>query len=277
MIRIVFFHIFLIFPIVLNAQINNIAISQKLSMHSAVSDNSIDAIAILSNQAAALSIDGLNYGMLAEKKYLTNELNQMIFFISKKYSKNGVTIIQDYNGFSESYCMQTSFGFTKYISDNTSLGLRFNYLFRHIKGNQNSKFIGSEISLKKQLSKYVKTGLVIINPQSVFSKENNSFNETNFYFKWGFLYDVSKQFYLFLDLMKPERGQLGLVGGCTYSFNKKVDAMYSFSFQEMSNRLSLGFNIKKMKIKLMNSFHPQLGYSPSIMLLSNLNNKIIIN
>jgi len=32
-----------------------------------------------------------------------------------------------------------------------------------------------------------------------------------------------------------------------------------------------------MKIKLMSSFHPHLGYSPSIMLLSNLNTKLVGN
>lgn len=277
MLRIVVFHFFLIFPIILNAQINNIAITQKLSMHTAVSYNINDAGTILSNQAAGLSIDGLNYGMLAEKKYLMNELNQLVFFISKKYGKNGVTVIQDYIGFSESYCVQTTFGFTKYISENTSIGIRFNYFFRHIKGIQNSKSIGGEISLIKQLSKDVKTGLIIINPQSVFRKENNSLKDNEFFYKWGLLYDVSKQFYLFLDLMKPESGQLGIIGGCAYNFNKKIDAIYSFSVHEMSNRFSIGFNLKKMKIKLMSSFHPQLGYSPSIMLLSNLNNKISAN
>jgi hypothetical protein len=93
-------------------------------------------------------------------------------------------------------------------------------------------------------------------------------------FKWGLLYDVSKQFYLFIDVIKPEMEQIGIVGGCAYNFNKRVDAMFSFSVQEMSNRFCIGFNLSKMKIKLMSSFHPQLGYSPSIMLLSNLNSKI---
>ena len=274
MIRLGFMLIFLIFSMDLHAQINNIANSQKLSMHAAVSDNVIDAGIILSNQAAGLAIDGLNYGMLAEKKYLLNELNQIVFFISKNYGKNGMTVIQDYNGFSESYCMQTSFGFTKDISDNTSIGIRFNYFFRHIKGHQNSKSIGGELSLIKQLSKELKTGLIIINPQCIFSKKNNSFYENDFFFKWGLLYDVTKHFYLFLDFIKLQSGQLGIVGGCTYNFNKSVDAMFSFSVHEMSNRLSVGFNLKKMKIKLMSTFHPQLGYSPSIMLLSSLNNKM---
>jgi hypothetical protein len=263
--------------IVLHAQLNNIVISQKLSMHSAVSNNIVDATSLLSNQAAGLAIEGLNYGVIAEKKYLLSELNQLIFFVSKNYGKNAVTIIQDYNGFSESYCMQTSFGFTKYISDNTSLGLRFNYLLRHIKGNFNSRSIGGEISLKQKLTKDLQTGLILINPQSIFSKKNSQLSGNEYCFKWGLLYDVSKQFYVFLDFIKTEREQLGIIGGCKYNFIKGVDAMYSFSVHEMNNRLSIGFNLNKMKIKLMSSFHPQLGYSPSLILLSNLNSKIDIN
>jgi hypothetical protein len=263
--------------IVLHAQLNNIVISQKLSMHSAVSNNVVDATSLLSNQAAGLTIEGLNYGVIAEKKYLLSELNQLIFFASKNYGKNAVTIIQDYNGFSESYCMQTSFGFTKYISDNTSLGLRFNYLLRHIKGNFNGKSIGGEISLKQKLTKDLQTGLILINPQSIFSKKNSQLSGNEYCYKWGLLYDVSKQFYVFLDFIKTEREQLGIIGGCKYNFIKGVDAMYSFSVHEMNNRLSIGFNLNKMKIKLMSSFHPQLGYSPSLILLSNLNSKIDIN
>lgn len=277
MIRVVFLQFFLMWSIVLHAQLNNIVISQKLSMHSAVSNNIVDATSLLSNQAAGLAIEGLNYGVIAEKKYLLSELNQLIFFASKNYGKNAVTIIQDYSGFSESYCMQTSFGFTKYISDNTSLGLRFNYLLRHIKGNFNSKSIGGEISLKQKLTKDLQTGLILINPQSIFSKKNSQLSGNEYCYKWGLLYDVSKQFYVFLDFIKTEREQLGIIGGCKYNFIKGVDAMYSFSVQEMSNRFSIGFNLNRMKIKLMSSFHPQLGYSPSLMLLSNLNSKIDIN
>jgi len=277
MIRVVFLQFFLMWSIVLHAQLNNIVISQKLSMHSAVSNNIVDATSLLSNQAAGLAIEGLNYGVIAEKKYLLSELNQLIFFGSKNYGKNAVTIIQDYNGFSESYCMQTSFGFTKYISDNTSLGLRFNYLLRHIEGSLNNKSIGGEISLKQKLTKDLQTGLILINPQSIFSKKNSPLSSNEYCYKWGLLYDVSKQFYVFLDFIKTEREQLGIIGGCKYNFIKGVDAMYSFSVQEMSNRLSIGFNLNKMKIKLMSSFHPQLGYSPSLMLLSNLNSKIDIN
>jgi hypothetical protein len=277
MIRVIFLHFFLIWSIVLHAQLNNIAISQKLTLHAAVSDNIIDATSIISNQAAGLTIEGLNYGVIAEKKYLMSELNQLIFFGSKNYGKNAVTIIQDYNGFTESYSMQTTLGFTKYISDNTSLGLRFNYMLSHIKGNLNSNSIGGEISLKHKLTKDLQTGLIIINPQYIFSKKNNHLADNKYCYKWGLLYDVSKQFYLFIDFIKTDLEQLGIIGGCTYNFNKIVDATYSISVHEMSNRFSIGFKLKKMKIKLMNSFHPQLGYSPSITLLSNLNNKIVSN
>ena len=131
--RMVNFYFFLVITMLSKAQITNISISQKLSMHAAVSDNVFDAATILSNQSAGLTIEGLNYGILAEKKYLMNELNQLILFATKSYGKNGVTVIQDYNGFSESYSMQTSLGFAKYVSDNTSLGVRFNYFLRHLK------------------------------------------------------------------------------------------------------------------------------------------------
>jgi hypothetical protein len=169
--------------------------------------------------------------------------------------------------------MQTSLGFTKFISENTSVGLRFNYLIRHLKGSQNNNSIGAEISLKYKITKGLQSGLNIINPQGFFYKENDGVFKNESCFKWGLLYDVSKQFYVFLDLLKPENSQYGIVGGCSYNFNKSVDAMYSFSLNEMSNRLCIGFYLNKLKVKLMSSFHPQLGYSPSIMLLSNLNRK----
>lgn len=272
--RMVNIYLFLAITMLSKAQITNISISQKLSMHAAVSDNFFDAATILSNQSAGLTIEGLNYGILAEKKYLMNELNQLILFATKSYGKNGVTVIQDYNGFSESYSMQTSLGFAKYVSDNTSLGVRFNYFLRHLKGNPNTKSIGGEISIKQKISNYLQSGLIIINPQRFFSKKNNNLPDNESCFKWGLLYDVSKQFYLFIDVIKPEMERIGIVGGCAYNFNKRVDAMFSFSVQEMSNRFCIGFNLSKMKIKLMSSFHPQLGYSPSIMLLSNLYSKI---
>lgn len=271
--RMIIFYFFLAIAIFSKAQINNIAISQKLSMHAAVSNNVFDAAAILSNQSAGITIKGMNYGILAEKKYLMNELNQMVFFITKSYGNNGVTVIQDYNGFPESYCLQTSFGFAKHISDFTSLGVRFNYFFRHIEGILNTKSIGGEISIKQKISNDLQTGLIVINPQRYFSKKNNLLKGDESCYKWGLLYDVSKQFYLFIDLIKPEKEQIGIVSGCSYNLNKRVDAMFSFSVQEMTNRFCIGLNLNQMKIKLMSSFHPQLGYSPSIMLLSNMNRK----
>jgi hypothetical protein len=274
MLRIGFSYFFLFFSASLDAQINNISYSQKLSMQAAVSENNIDATAILSNQAARYSKDELNYGLFSEKKYLMNELNQLVFFLNKNNGKSGITIIQDYNGFSECYTMQSSFGFSKTISNNTSIGLRINYFFRHIKDNQKSQSLGSEISFIHKLSKEINTGLIIVNPQNVFIKSNVRFSENEVLFKWGLLYDVSKQFNVFLDLMKSDIETVGIVAGCSYSFNKRVDVKYSFSVQEMSNRLTIGFDFNKMKIKLMNSFHPQLGYFPSFMLLSNLNKKV---
>lgn len=256
------------------AQLTNISISQKLCLHTANSENNIDASSILSNQAVGISVDEFQYGMLAEKKYLMNELNQLVFFVGKKYGKNHYTLIQDYIGFSESYSMQTCLGFTKFISENTSIGVRFNCSFMHMKGKLNSSIIGGEISLKQKLTKTLQAGLIIINPHGFFYKQNEGHLKHENSFKWGLLYDISKQFYAFFDLIKSENSSIEIVGGCSYNFNKRVDAMYSFSINEMSNRLCIGFNLNKMKLKLMSSFHPQLGYSPSIMLLSNLNEKV---
>ena len=273
MIRIAFLQLFLFLSFFLNAQINNIAISQKLSMHAAISDNLVDAGAILNNQAAGLAVEGLNYGVFAEKKYLINELNQLVLFVNKNFGKYGFTVIQDYNGFSESYCIQTSLGFSKYIANHSSVGLRFNYFLRHIKGFQKYNSLGSEISLLHQITQDLKTGLILINPHSIFNKKNNPLDHHSFFYKWGLCYDVTAHYCLFLDLMKSEFEKFGIVAGCEYYFNKKAEAMFSFSVQELSYRICFGFHLNKMKIKLESSFHPQLGYTPSIMLLSHFNEK----
>jgi len=255
------------------AQINSFAYNYKLGSPAASTEKHPDLFVLLGNQATALEIKGLCFGVMAEKKFMLNELNRSLFFLSKTKGKNNISFLLHYSGFAASNIIQADFGITKKLTPQTDLGLRLNVIFSHINGYKNIISQGGEISISHQFSDKLHFGLLIVNPHQLFPGKSVELNGMGCLYKWGILYEFSSQCYLFTDMMKAVGNQADVIMGMAYQFNKKIESKYSFSFRDMSCSLSLGFQLQKVNVCVAGTFHSQLGFYPSVMLSSFQNKK----
>ncbi|MBL0144817.1 MAG: hypothetical protein IPP48_02705 [Chitinophagaceae bacterium] len=115
-------------------------------------------------------------------------------------------------------------------------------------------------------------GIHIYNP--VGGKLNNSDNEKlASVYEIGFGYDASDNFFISADMVKEEDKPINVIGGLQYNFAKQFFARAGFMSESSTAFAGLGLAWSNFRIDVSGSYHPQLGFSPGILVLTNLGKK----
>ena len=85
----------------------------------------------------------------------------------------------------------------------------------------------------------------------------------------GFGYDASDNFFISADIVKEEDKPINVVAGLQYNFAKQFFARAGFMSESGTAFTGLGVAWKNFRLDVSGSYHPQLGFSPGIMLLTN--------
>ncbi len=88
-------------------------------------------------------------------------------------------------------------------------------------------------------------------------------------YKLGFGYDASEQFYFSTEIIKEEDKDINVVGGVQYNFAKQFFARAGFVSETGSGFAGFGVGFGNLRLDVSGSYHPQLGFSPGLLLIVN--------
>ena len=122
------------------------------------------------------------------------------------------------------------------------------------------------------LTDKLNAGIHIYNPVGGKLGKNNEEKLASAY-KAGLGYDASDKFFISAEVIKEEDKPVNVIAGLQYHFAKQFFAKAGFISESTTAYLGAGVGWKNLRLDISSSYHPQLGFSPGILLIMNFKGK----
>ena len=86
-------------------------------------------------------------------------------------------------------------------------------------------------------------------------------------YKIGLGYDASDKFFIGSEIIKEEDKAVNVIAGLQYQFAKQFFAKAGFISESTTAYAGAGLAWKNLRLDISSSYHPQLGFSPGILLI----------
>lgn len=198
-------------------------------------------------------------GMVAEQKYLMKELMRTNLMITVPVDKGGFGIMAGTQ--SGAYRQQqASLSYGRVITDQVDLGARFSWDSFSAIGYPRMNEYAAGLGINITLTEFLSTGAFAC---ASFGS-NTSNNGISTRFRLGLGYDLSSLVHITMQLIKENTFPASIVAGIHYQLAKAIWIRTGIDSNFSGWWFGAGFNIKQLRIDLVNNYHPQLGPSPAI-------------
>ncbi len=227
-----------------------------------------DAFSFTSNQAALAQIKNAAIGVYGERRFLLAETS-MYSAVGVLATKNGNFGLQaDYFGFKNYNESQLGVAYARSLGSKIDIGIKFNYYSYRIPGYENSAAVTFEIGAIVHLTDQLHAGIHFYNPVGgALSKTRNE--KLGSVYKFGLGYEPSEKFLISAEFVKQEDIPVNINAGVQYNFAKQFFARVGIASENESPYAGAGISWNNIRLDVSASYHPQLGFSPGLMLIVN--------
>jgi len=238
----------------------------------AYSINHVDAFSFSSNQAALARIKNPAIGVYGERRFLSGATDMYAAVVAVPTKQGNFGIELDYFGFKNYNESQIGFAYARSLGRLLDIGIKFNYYSFRIPAYQNSSAINFEIGAIAHLTEKLSAGAHFYNPVGGnLSKTNNE--KLNSIYKFGIGYEASENFLVSAEIVKQEDLPVNVNAGVQYNFMKQFFARVGIASENESPYAGAGVSWNNLRLDISASYHPQLGFSPGLMLIVNFKSK----
>ena len=230
--------------------------------------NSNNPFVIFENPSTMRNAKSKSFGFLGENKYLLKELSHFSFAFTSPIKIGFLGIGLNYFGSTDYNEASLLFDYAHVLNSKSAIGIMIQ---SHINKTKNSSIqyafagaVGMNINLNEKLS----TGICITN-QFGFNTTEDASLDNKIDLLSELKYDVSKDFLISTAIYKQYNHAPNLILSFKYQYKKRLFFDYGFISGINQMYLGVGFAIDKMNLEVINSFHPDLGYSPALLLTNN--------
>lgn len=238
----------------------------------ACSRQQADAFSFTGNQAALAAVKEAGIGMYGERRFLLAENNVYAMAAAIPTSMGHFGIQLKYAGFSNYNENNLGLAYGRSLGNKLDLGVQFNYYSYRVPTYGNASSINFELGAILHLASRFNAGIHIFNPVGgKLSKGEGEKLAAVYRFSLG--YDASEQFFAGAELIKEEDKPVNVSGGLQYQFKKQFFARLGFISETGSGFGGAGVSWKHLRLDLSVNFHPQLGFTPGLLLIVQLKRK----
>ena len=238
----------------------------------AYSKQQADVFSFGSNQAALSSLHSTSFGVYGEKKFLLNETSSYSLAAAIPTGLGNFGLQVNYSGFKNFNENKIGLAYARSLGSKVDVGVQFNYYGYRIPTYGNASTINFEVGAVVHFTEKLSGGVHIYNP--VAGKLGKSSDEKlAAAYKFGLGYDASENFYISTEIVKEEDMPVNVIGGLQYRFRKQFFVRAGFVSETTSGFGGVGLAWKNLRLDVSASYHPQLGFSPGVLLIANLKEK----
>ncbi len=250
------------------------AVTQPISARylavNAYSVNQADVYGARINPAAHAILPQSQVAVYSEHRYMLDNLNLYTFSLGINTHSGNFGVHGGYFGFAEQNQTQLSLSYGRKVSKVLDLGASFHYQQICQSGIYGSaSAITGTLGMLLHLGDKVVAGLSAYNPfRAAWGKESEERLPSQYRFGLG--YDASEKLFLGAEIVKEENQPVDVQAAIHYAFLKEFFVRAGIATQTSNAFAALGFKFEKFRIDLSASYHPQLGWSPGVLLLAQL-------
>jgi len=260
--------------------INNNAFSQALRQPiaaryiglGAYSKNHVDVFSFTGNQAALAQIKTTAIGVYGEKRFLLSSTNLYSAVAVLPTTQGNFGLEVDYFGYKNYNESQMGLAYARSLGSKLDIGIKFNYYGFRIPVYVSSSAVNFELGAIAHLSEKLHAGIHVYNP--VGGKLSNTDNEKlSSIYKFGIGYEASEKFLVSIEIIKEEDQPVNVDVGFQYNFMKQFFVRAGTSTETTNSYVGAGISWKNFRLDLTAGYHPQLGFTPGLLLIMNFNKK----
>ncbi|MEP7164606.1 MAG: hypothetical protein ABI741_07925 [Ferruginibacter sp.] len=238
----------------------------------AYSKKQADVFSFGSNQAALASVKAGSVGIYGERRFLLNETSLYALAAAIPTSLGNFGLQLNYSGFKNFNENKIGLAYSRSLGSKLDIGIQFNYYGYRIPAYGNASTINFEAGAIVHFSEKFSGGIHIYNP--VAAKLGKSGDEKlAAAYKLGAGYDASDNFYVSAEIIKEEDKPVSVTGGIQYHFKKQFFVRAGFVSETASGFGGVGVAWKNLRLDISANYHPQLGFSPGLLLIANFKEK----
>ena len=256
----------------LTAQSLRYSLAQPYISLSAYSQKQNDPLSFTGNQAALAQSKSAGIGVFGERRFLLSETSVYTLGASLPTRLGNFGIQINYAGFKNFNENKIGLAYARKLGKLVDVGVQFNYYGYRIPAYGNASTINFEIGAMLHLTDKLNAGLHVYNP--VGGKLGKNSNEKlAAAYKIGLGYDASDRFFISSEIIKEEDKAVNIIAGLQYQFAKQFFAKAGFISGSTTAYAGAGIAWKNLRLDISASYHPQLGFSPGILLIMNFKSK----
>ncbi len=244
------------------------SISMPYTSLGAYSTKQADPFGFTNNQGALAQVQSTTIGAFGERRFMLaeNSVYGLAAALPTGVGNFGLQI--NYAGFENFNEQKAGIAYAKKLGKAIDLGVQFNYYGYRVPQYGNSSAVNFEIGAIMHLTTRLNAGVHVYNPVGGNLGKTEDEKLASAY-KLGLGYDASEQFYVSAEIVKEEGKSVNVIGGFQYQFMKQFFARAGFVSETGSAFAGFGVGWKNLRLDLSGSYHPQLGFSPGILLVAN--------
>jgi hypothetical protein len=259
------------------AQSLRYSIAQPYISLSAYSQKQNDALSFTGNQAALAQTKFAGVGVYGERRFMLKETSAYTLGAAFPTRMGNFGLQLNYAGFKNFNENKIGLAYARKLGKLVDVGVQFNYYGYRVPAYGNASSINFEIGALMHLTDRLNAGIHVYNPvggklgtsASLSTKEEKLASA----YKAGLGYDVSDHFFIGAEIIKEEDKAVNVSAGLQYHFAKQFFARAGFISESTTVYAGAGIGWKNLRLDISSGYHPQLGFSPGILLMINLKKK----
>jgi hypothetical protein len=238
----------------------------------AYSKDHVDVFSFTGNQAALAQIKNTGAGVYGERRFLLAATNMYAAVAVLPTNQGNFGIEADYFGFKNYNESQIGLAYARSLGSKLDVGIKFNYYSFRIPAYASSAAINFEIGAIAHLTEKLHAGIHAYNP--VGGKLSKTGDEKlSSVYKFGMGYEVSEKFLVSTEIIKEEDQPVNVDVGFEYNFMKQFFVRAGTSTETTNSYIGAGISWKNIRLDITGGYHPQLGFTPGLLVIINFNKK----
>ena len=231
-----------------------------------------DPLSFTANQAALAPVKNIAVAVYSERRFLLTATSAYRFAAVLPTQLGNFGLQLDYAGFKNFNENKIGIAYGRNIGPKVDVGIQFNYYGYRVPGYGNASAIYFEAGAIMHFTDKLNGGIQVYNP--IGGKLGKTANEKlAAAYKLGLGYDASANFFVSGEIIKEEDMPVNVVAGVQYHFAHQFFARAGIISESGTVFAGAGVSWNKLRLDVSASYHPQLGFSPGILLIANFSNK----
>jgi hypothetical protein len=233
----------------------------------AYSHHFVDVFSGSANQAALSRLPRAGGGVYGERRFMQDKLSNFQAVIGVPTGRGGWGVSATYLGSGEYNESQVGIAYGMQLGQ-VDIGMQMNYAMVRAAGYGSDGTLVVEVGTIWHMTRQVHVGVHVFNPYGgKYGKQSQE--KMAWVYKMGMGYEVSEKVLLSFDVIKQEDKDVTVLAGLQYALDGKLFVRAGLATATASPWMSVGWAWKNMRTDITGSYHPQLGFTPGLLLIFN--------